>query len=632
MKPVKMLILCALSLLGGVLLGQIVYLTSFDTPLPDVQSLKYYHPKTITNVYDRNEDKLAEWYLERRILTPFAKLPPILVQAIISAEDRRFFEHFGLDPVSIFRAGLKNIYWRILGEKKIQGGSTITQQLARSMFLNPRERSWSRKFDEARLALNIERLFSKEKIFELYANQVYLGSGQYGFAAAEEYYFGKALEQMSTDEAALLAGIIASPEKFSPAKKAARDRRNEVLRRMLNNKFLSEAEYKKFSELPVKIVRHENYPISLHVLELIKRELNQKGFSRQDVWESGIIVRTTIDNNLQKLAHEAVMEGLREYEKRNPDKKDFLETCLIVIENKTSHIVAYVGGRDFAKTKWDHCSQASRQPGSLFKTFVLAAALEPNTGWTLDSLVSDFPRCYGGGHQKYCPENYPLEHDRYAGMIPLRRAFAESRNAAFVWLGRKIGVARVAKMAERFQLLVNNTDLSLILGSLSVTPHQMAQAFSVFPNGGIMRGSSLILEIKTPDNEIKEFERPWSKKILDEKTAEMISRALREVVIAGTGRKATILPVKASGKTGTTARPDPENPKRDKTIDAWFCGFTDEYTACVWAGFDNSENIGSHEAGSRTALPVFIKFMERVYPPKNGPLGIVELEEILPPQ
>lgn len=617
----RLIVMTALVIVSGtVLFGSSIYIIFFsEDTLPDVRTLRDYRPNTVTMVYDRNSEKIAEWYRERRIPIQLDDVPDVLIYAILSAEDKNFFSHFGIDAAGIIRAFVKNIESRIRNKKGMQGGSTITQQLARLVFLNPNDRSLVRKLHEAWLALTIERLFTKKEILTLYINQVYLSEGQYGFAAAADYYFNKELKDLTVYDAAMLAGIIASPNALSPRNhpNEAKVRRDDILRRMERNGYIDEKEYEVFSNMPVITATPSSSAHAEHALERIKKEL-AKTLPDNSPWKGDLVIRTTLDAGLQRSAEKAIKEGIAEYESRNPPTVyNPIEACMLVIENGTAQVVAYVGGRNFAHSKFDHCSQSRRQPGSVFKTFVLTAALE-NTDhsppWTLDSTVYDALRCYGTPRQRYCPKNYPSLHPRYAGPIPLRKAFADSRNAAFVWLGRSIGLDAIIRTAQQFGFTAPSKNMSLILGSSEVTAWELTRAFTVFSNGGKLVEPYLIEEVSGKEDETSLMTHAYeSRTAVSEQTAQIMREALRHVVLHGTGHAAKDLPIDISGKTGTTSRKNPDTTKRDQTIDAWFCGYSPEYTACVWTGFDRPDNIGSFEAGAKTALPIFIKFMKSAY-------------------
>ena len=315
-------------------------------------------------------------------------------------------------------------------------------------------------------------------------------------------------------------------------------------------------------------------------------------------------------SRLQQYALRAVGKGIRQYEKRNPENEGVLEVCFIVIEHTTGEVAASVNGRNYPASAVDHCEKP-RQTGTLFKTFVLAAALEYGNGtmWSLSSEVLDLPLCYEYYRRGkkinvldpvYCPQNYALEDPLYAGKITLKKAFEDSRNAAFLWLGNIIGIDWIVETVERFGIPIPKSQrrhAALILGITEVSPLRMAQAFSVFANDGV-----LII----PNHD--------QRTVITQKTAARLQMALRGVVVNGTAQKGkTIDSKKIYGKTGTTSAPDPENKERGKTIDAWFCGFDEQYTVCVWTGFDDQENIGTEESGGRTALPFFVHFMEQLH-------------------
>lgn len=623
------------------LFGGTGYFVYFQDSLPDISILKTYRPNSTTTVLDRNAKPIAEFFIERRLLLSQSEIPDIFVQALISAEDKSFFSHHGVDYYGITRAIVKNIGASVsAGEwKNIQGASTLTQQLARQVFLNPREKSIRRKVNEVRLAWKIENAFTKKEILVLYCNQVYFGHGQYGCEAAADYYFGKTLTDLTVEEAAFLAGLLPSPNEYSPLRnpEKAKLRRNEILRRMAQNGYVKENLYETLLQTPIRLSVRREETIAPHALEWIKEILEKDSFTYEDVWKSGLLIRTTLDFKYQKILNTAFEEGLREYESRHELKPyNPLEGAGVLMEIRTGQILAYYGGRDFQKNKFDHARQARRQPGSTFKTFVLAAMFEvpSKKEWSLQSHVRDDEgRCYGSKKNPYCPENFFLEKPRYTGDILVEKAFYQSRNQAFVWLTHKlvelVGVERVFEIMEKFGFQKIEHVLSSALGSSEVTLLEMVRAYGVFPSNGVLVEPHIIQEVATSEGLPRKNYEHEPKRIISEKTSLEMVRALRSVVLRGTGRKAQELPFQVFGKTGTTSRKNlDETQKRDETIDAWFCGFTSEHVLCVWVGYDTPEDLGKNEVGASIALPIFVKAMKEVY--KQTPPDDILDEPILP--
>ncbi len=578
--------------------GAAGYLIFSVVDLPQVRSLEEYQPSIISRVYSDNNKLLAEFFLENRTPVSLEDVPENLVKALIATEDARFYSHAGIDYRGMSRA----LYRNLRAGKVLEGGSTLTQQLAKVLFLTP-ERSYTRKLKEIVVALRIEQRYTKREILSFYLNQVYFGSGAYGVEAASRIYFGKSAKDLNVAECALLAGLPRSPKYYSPFKSPqnARNRRAYVLNRMVSAGILTtlQAEDAKKTPLPVqtaiKAVGQAPY-----FVEYVRQQVEER-FGSSILYSGGLNIYTSINNELQGYAEEAVSAGLARTEARlGTKRRSQLQAALIAMEPTTGRIRAMVGGRDFAKSQFNRAWQAFRQPGSAFKPIIYAAAIEH--GFGASDLLDDSPLTIKMDRNKnWEPENFTRT---YQGSVTLRRALGQSLNVPTIRLLEKVGIDETIRYARKLGIRSPLAPyLSLALGSSDVTLAELTSAYAVFANHGTKIGPVSILMITDRNGRVLYTNDAMPEQAMNPETAYLTTYLLKGVIENGTGWKARELGRPAAGKTGTT------NDFRD----AWFIGYTPSLVAGVWVGRDNQESIGPKETGARAALPVWLEFMKKAH-------------------
>lgn len=700
---VSFIIIC-LVIMPALLLG-LFY--GYSRQLPSVEELKTYNPGLITRLYDINDNLLASFYIERREIVPLDNIPVQLQQAVIAVEDSNFLSHRGIDPSGILRAMLKNL----MAAEIVQGGSTITQQVARAIFLTP-EKKWARKIKEAILAYRLEKEFTKTDILWLYLNHIYFGHGAYGVEAAARTYFGKHVSQLNLTECAMLAGLPKAPSHYSPSARpeAARLRMKLVLTRMMEEQYITMRDFKQALEYPLTIQGPQGtaggYHKAPYFTEHIRRYL-EKHYGGDLLYKGGLRVYTTIDPHLQEIAEKQVAEGVRVVDKRrgyrgpqgsiNLDEEGALENfikgrndwaedlkpegiypavilsveepqkaiarvgetegvlpleslnwvyveenrkpenvgevlspgdiiqvrvsrmddieqpllsleqepevegALVCMNPLNGQIMAMVGGYSFGRSQFNRAVQSRRQPGSAFKPFVYATAIENGMGPA--DIIVDSPIVFENPDEeskikKWKPVNY---EEHFYGPTRLREALNHSRNLSTIKLLKKIGVKPVIELARRLGIkspLAN--DLSLALGSSGVTLLELTAAYSVFDNKGVYTPPMFIRYITDRRGTLLEVHQPRPRRAMDEDSACIINNMLQTVVQEGTGRRVRALRRPAGGKTGTT----------NEFIDAWFVGFTPQLVTGVWVGIDELQPLGKKETGSRAAAPIWLSFMK----------------------
>ncbi|MFN3396715.1 MAG: penicillin-binding protein 1A [Thermodesulfovibrionales bacterium] len=561
------------------------------TDLPALRGLEEYAPAESSLVYSSDGKVLAELYLERRTFVPHYLIPDHVKKAFVSIEDVRFYYHPGVDIIGILRALINDIR-----EMKIaQGGSTITQQLAKMLFLKP-EKTLTRKIKEALLSIKIEKRYTKDEILGLYLNQAYFGTRAYGIEAASQVYFGKSVKNLTVGDAALLATLPKSPTHYSPFKnpEKALERRSMVLKQMLSHGFINKAQYAEAEREPLPKVPHFRRYEAPYFIEMLRQELEPK--FNNDLYTGGYRIYSTIDYELQKAAEEAVRKGVESVEKR---VRSGVEAALIAIDLRTGAIKAMVGGTNFWRSQFNRATQALRQPGSAFKPFVYLTALEE--GKRADDIILDSPITLKGARpgQVWVPKNYD---GKYNGPVSMRTALAKSLNAATVRLASEVGVENIIDTAKVLGIKSNlQPYLPIALGASDVTLMEMVSAYGVFATGKYVK--PVLYERVTNKNGIAVVEKsPEITDILSEDVMDGMRTLLRAVVEEGTAIKARELKRSLYGKTGTT---------NDYT-DAWFIGFDDRLVVGVWVGRDDHKPIGLKETGARAALPIWIDFMKKV--------------------
>jgi penicillin-binding protein 1A len=545
---------------------------------------------------------------EQRQDVPLAQIAPALRQAVVAVEDHRFYRHPGLDPVGILRAVSEN-----LRTDNVQGASTITQQLARTIFLSNR-RTWGRKIKEAALAVMLEAQLSKDQILELYLNRVYLSSGVYGVEPLARRLFGKPARAVSLAEAAMIAGLIRAPSTLSPWANygGALQRSHVVLQRMREERYITREDEQRAARLRPRIRPYELRIDARagYAKEFLRQQFrNQFGGNHPPDWQ----VHTTFDRALQDAAERAVASGLRRTGKRE------LQAALVALDPHGGRLVALVGGRDFRRTPFNRAVKSRRQPGSAFKPIVFAAAL--SRGWSPISTLAELSRVSAtDGDEEWTPRN--AGHGN-RDATTLRQALVDSDNRAAVALQQRIGSRAVLSLARQVDLR-NLPDVpSLALGTGLVTPLELTRAYAMFPNGGYDIAPRAITHVLDAEGELAHENLPQREQVLSPQVAHQMVSILRDVVDRGTGEAVRAWGVRfpVAGKTGTT----------NDFKDAWFVGFSSSLVVGVWVGFDQPATIGNDAFGARLAIPIWAEFMRhaaRRFKPEAFPVpgGITRVD------
>src|SRR6266542_3868647 len=594
-------------ILSGLAVGATAFwvLTILPRSLPSVTAVESFDPSEGAKVYDDNDELITEFHVERRIFVPLAQIPKALQDAVIATEDARFYCHHGVDPTGIARAIYQN--WR--RRRIVEGGSTITQQLAKVLFLTP-DKSLERKLKEAVLALLLERRYSKNRILELYLNQIYFGQGAFGVEAAARTFFGKSVGELTLAESALLAGLPKAPATYSPFDHpdAAKRRRNTVLARMVETGVLKPDQTKRASQAALALVPPERRrSTSQYFLDYVQQLLEQQ-YGADLVFKGGLQVYTTLSPAMQLKAEHALREGLRAVVARRgapvkgkPGRADAAterpEGAVLAIEPQTGYIKAMVGGYDFFKSEFNRAVRARRQPGSAFKPFVYIAALE--SGMTPASVVDDSPVEYplGRNGKPWKPDNYDR---RFRGPITYQQALEESINVAAVKVQEQVGVRRTVDVARRLGVESPlGENLSIALGTSDLTLLELTSAYGALANQGTWMHPMAIRYVLDSQQKLLEENAPQGKQVLSPEVAYVITHMLEGTIERGTGVAAKALGRPAAAKTGTT----------NDYSNAWFIGYTPKLTTGVWVGYDRPRSLGRDETGSRVAVPIWTAFM-----------------------
>ncbi|HYO28577.1 MAG TPA: penicillin-binding protein 1A [Azonexus sp.] len=701
----------------GIALAMIVLALAYPN-LPSLETLTDYRPKIPLRVYTADGYLIGEYGEERRAVISIQEVPTVMKQAILAAEDDRFYQHSGVDYPGILRAASANL----VGGGKRQGASTITQQVARNFFLSG-EKTYTRKLYEALLSFKIENNLSKDQILELYINQIFLGQRAYGFAAAAQIYFGKPLKDISIAEAAMLAGLPKAPSIYNPIvnPKRAKIRQQYVLRRMHELGNISDVQYEAALKEPLVIKRElAGYTVHAEYAAEMARQIATERFP-EDVYSRGLKVYTTLIKADQEAAYASLRRGVMDYDRRHgyrgaesyldmkdiksdqdeaidealqdiPDAGDLIpalvlaadakqihayrkggdivtlsgdamkfaaamlddkapankrikrgaiirllkndkgdwqisqlpevESAFVAVDPKSGAIRALVGGFDFNRNKFNHVTQAWRQPGSSFKPFIYSAALEK--GFNPSTFINDEPIVISAsqtGSQAWEPHNYD---GKYEGPMQMRTALAKSKNMVSIRILQSIGTRYAQDYSSRFGFDAEKHPpyLTMALGAGSVTPWQMATAYSVFANGGYRINPYVVSEIRDEKNNVLAQAAPvpageGSVRAIDPRNAFLMDSMLRDVTIYGTAAKASVALKRKdlAGKTGTT----------NEYVDAWFCGYQMTAAACAWIGFDQPRNLGNKETGGAAALPIWIGYMGRAL--KDVPMQTPSMPE-----
>jgi 1A family penicillin-binding protein len=596
-----------LTLLGLLVVGVAALwaFTILPRSLPSVTALETLQPIQGTKIYDDNDEAITELHVERRILVPLAQIPQSLRDAILATEDRRFYSHWGIDPIGVARAILQN-YRR---GRIVEGGSTITQQLTKVLFLTP-DKSLERKLKEAVLALELERRYSKDRILEMYLNQVYFGQGSYGVEAAARTYFGKSVSELTVRESALIAGLPRAPTNYSPFDRpeAAKRRREVVLRRLVDFGSIKDEEAKRLAKTDLGLIPPERRRTTgQYYIDYVQQTLEAK-YGPDLVLKGGLNVYTTLNPTMQLAAEQSLREGLKALQGRTAPaaagagpRPESPEGAVVTVEPQTGYVKAMVGGSDFFRSEFNRAVQAKRQPGSAFKPFIYIAALE--AGFTPASQIEDSPVSFAVGGKKgevWKPENYDR---KFRGSTTLQQALEESVNVVTVKLQERIGLAKTIQVARRLGITSPlDVNLSLALGTSDVSLLEMTSAYGALANQGTWMPPVTIRYVTDAQGKLLEEHVPEGREALAPETAYVITQMLRGVVERGTGQAAKGIGRPVAAKTGTT----------NDYSNAWFVGFTPRLATGVWVGYDRPRSLGKDETGSRVAVPIWVTYMGKV--------------------
>lgn len=565
--------------------------------IPGIDSLTTYQPKQTSLIKDRYGRIIDRVYTENRVVISLAAMPDLLPKAFIAAEDARFLDHAGVDGWSIVRAMINNL--RAGG--KSQGGSTITQQVARALLLS-REKTYVRKIKEAILAYRIDQVLTKHEVLHIYLNQIYLGEKSYGVEAAAETYFNKRAAELGLAEIAILAGLPQAPSRYSPFHNyaAAKKRQGYVLNRMAAEGYISStAAAQAFAQPLLWARRHEEPGDALYFLQFVRNDITKR-YGRPMLYEGGLTIETTLDPAFQKQAALAMEKGVAAWALRSGQGRRLTpQGALVTMESTTGRVRALTGGINFNKSQFDRATQARRQPGSAFKPIVYAQAF--SAGLSPASVLLDEP-LHLPGHQKgalWQPKNFT---GRSYGATTLYTALVNSRNIVTIKLLQQIGIQNVIFLARQMGIKSRlHANLSLALGASELSLLELTAAYTAFANQGRYCRPIFIDRILDPHGRLLENNIPRQNAVLDERAAYQVTRLLQDVIAEGTGKNAWGLPGDSAGKTGTA----------DQNADAWFIGYTPSLVTGVWMGFDLKRSLGKKETGGLACAPVWLDFMKK---------------------
>jgi len=584
-------------LLQTAFLGTLLFIL-ISLNIPALSSVAGYNPPQSTVIYDRQGRIIERMFTEDRTVIPLTAMSPFLPKAFVAAEDGRFYDHPGLDFFSVMRAAINNFR----DGARSQGGSTITQQVTKSLLLTP-EKTYVRKFKEAILAWRIDKLLTKNEILYIYLNQIYLGEGAHGVEAAARTYFGKSAARLSLAECALLAGLPQAPSRYSLFDHLDRavERQKYVLNRMAADGYISADAAKAAYDEPITMNDRSLQATAEngYYLEVVKKRA--RAILGRSLQTAGAKIYTHLDSRLQEQGSAAVQKGVKGSLARQTLEGKVLEAVpqggLVCIETATGRVRVLVGGVSFMDSPFDRATQARRPAGSVFKPFVFAAAL--NQGWAPDSVVEDSPLSITGRNGKrWSPQNYS---GKYHGRTTLADALAFSLNSATVRIMQKTGYKEVHKIARSAGISSNlPPDLSLALGAADVTILEMTAAYTPFAGNGTFVEPSFLEKIITADGKVLSPEKDRKRHaVLGGTALGHLRKMLQGVTRHGTGRVVADVPGVGGGKTGTS----------DENRDAWFVGYDERYTTGVWLGNDRNQSMGRSESGGTSAAPVWRDFM-----------------------
>lgn len=584
---------------SSVVAGSLIGLATSFRNLPEVRSMKGYVPTETSYIYDMQGKLLSSIHDEanRRVVS-LDNISPHLKRALLAMEDSHFYEHNGINPAGIARAYLANI----VTKRVVEGGSTVTMQLVKNLFLSP-ERAMSRKVAEAVLALRLEQVLDKNEILELYLNQVYWGHNTYGVETAAQSYFGKSAADLTLAEGALMAGIVQAPEDYSPFDgnyklsekgiKIATSRQKTVLARLRNVGWIDETAYRAALAQPLKFGKVTSFQRSKmpYVTEAVTEELAER-FGREAVLKGGMRIQTTIDSKLQQIAEDNVQYGIQRVQGQGVYAD---QMALVAVDPRTHFVKAMVGGVNYKQNQFNRAVNARRQPGSAFKPFVYYAALATKK-WAPGSTIMDTPVGYPDGDDMYYPRNYD---GGFAGAMSLRTALAQSRNIPAIRLGQEVGLDKVIEVCRILGIeSAIEPVVSLPLGSVDVTPLEMAGAYATFASGGWYSPTTFIAQVTDSRGRAILDNTPKPQLVLDPQATSELTSMMESVINGGTA-KAAALGRPAAGKTGTTS----------SARDIWFVGSVPQLTTAIWVGNDNYEPMGSAASGGMVVAPLWRNFM-----------------------
>ena len=595
----KIFIFFTLVLIGG--LGYIAYY--YNQVKYETNKLIDYHPTLTTQIFDRNGEKIANIFnKEHRYFVHYEDIPVQVTEALLAIEDTHFFEHNGINTEAISRAIIKDIK----AMKLVEGASTITQQLVKNTLLT-REKKFSRKFKELLFSLKIESELSKEEILERYLNQIYYGHGYFGIKTAAIGYFHKDLDDLSLKEIAVLVGLPKAPSYYSPTRhyEQAMGRGNRVVSRMHQLGWIDDDAYKKaMKETPEVFDDTLTQNRAPYVVDEVLRQLSSE---YKDIRGGGYKIRTSIDIRMQEAGREALKDGYDLSIERAKKRDDYNESlmqklngALVSVEPSSGDVLALVGGVSYKKSQYNRATQGKRQPGSAFKPLIYQVAVD--LGYSGASQLIDIARTYDyevdGEEKKWKPKNYGED---YKGFISLREALVHSRNLATINLVTDIGLRTMRRELSKYHIKNLPPDLSLALGSITVSPLEFSRYYTVLSNGGTEVTPVLIRSIENSFGEEVFFKSAKEKITTPQQTFIMVD-VMKDVIKKGSGRRAAVAGIELAGKTGTT----------NKGVDAWFCGFSPEIQTVIWFGNDDNTPMFKGEQGGRTAAPAFASFYRRL--------------------
>ncbi|MBF2089166.1 MAG: penicillin-binding protein 1A [Synechococcales cyanobacterium K44_A2020_017] len=578
-------------LTSSVVAGGLVGLAVSFRNLPDVRVLRNYIPAETTYIYDINGTLLYSLHDEaNRDVVTLNDISPNLKRAVLAIEDSHFFQHHGINPTSVARAFLSNLE----EGRTVEGASTLTMQLVKNLFLTP-ERTMSRKLAEAVLAMRLEQIFEKDQVFEMYLNQVYWGHNSYGAETAARSYFNKSASELTLAEAAMMAGLIQAPEDYSPFVdyQLAKERQSVVLMRMRQLGWITPAEEAAARSQPIVLGQVTSFQRSLspYVTEAVVQELSDR-FGSDELLRGGMRIQTTVDLDFQAMAEQVVRDNHRRLQARGlyPD-----QIALAAVDPRTHYVKAIVGGVNYGESQYNRATQALRQPGSAFKPIVYYAALASGK-YGPDSTIDDSPVSYPDGNEMYSPQNYD---GSFGGTMSLRQALSMSRNVPAVKLGQEVGINRIIEVSRILGISSPIEPVtSLPLGSVDLTPLEMAAAYATFASNGWQSETTLIVQVTDSAGNVLLDNTPRPQLVLDPWAAASLNSMLRSVIDSGTGTAAR-LDRPAAGKTGTTS----------SERDIWFVGYVPQLSVAVWVGNDDYRPLWGGATGGSFVAPIWRDFM-----------------------